>query len=186
MIGNSALKLHRKCVSILPARSNAGTGHLKRHQKSCRQKIDQAARFSLGLLTILMILCITRTINLIFLDLTELCRLIASLDLPLGIGEIEAWEDYIVRAHNPRFVKVSRQTTTRDLSKLFTERHNMLKNSMLSAASSLALTSDIWSSNAKEDYISVVAHFVSADWELQKKVIRLRLIEVKHTGEKYC
>ena len=56
-------------------------------------------------------------------------------------------------------------------------------NSMLSAASSVALTSDIWSSNAKEDYISVVAHFVSADWELQKKVIGLRLIEVKHTGE---
>ena len=59
----------------------------------------------------------------------------------------------------------------------------MLKNSVLPAASSVALTSDIWSSNAKEDYISVVAHFVSADWELQKKVIGLRLIEVKHTGE---
>ena len=45
----------------------------------------------------------------------------------------------------------------------------MLKNSVLSAASSVALTSDIWSGNAKEDYISVVGHFVSADWELQKK-----------------
>ena len=45
----------------------------------------------------------------------------------------------------------------------------MRKNSMLFAASSIALTSDIWSGNAKEDYISVVAHFVSADWELQKK-----------------
>ena len=59
----------------------------------------------------------------------------------------------------------------------------MLKNYVLSAASSVALTSDIWSGNAKEDYISVVTHFVSADWELQKKVIGLRLIEVKHTGE---
>jgi hypothetical protein len=54
---------------------------------------------------------------------------------------------------------------------------------MLSGASSVALTSDIWSSNAKEDYISVVAHYVSADWELQKKVIGLRLIDVKHTGD---
>jgi hypothetical protein len=89
--------------------------------------------------------------------------LIARLDLPLGISEMETWEDYIVHAHNPRFVKVSRQTTTRDLSKLFIECRNMLKNSVLSAASSVALTSDIWSGNAKEDYISVVAHFVSAD-----------------------
>ena len=97
---------------------------------------------------------------------SKLYRLIARLDLPLGIGETEAWEEYTVRAHNPRFVKVSRQTTTRDLSKLFTERRNILKNSVLSDASFVALTLDICSSNAKEHYISVVAHFVSADWEL--------------------
>ena len=93
-----------------------------------------------------------------------------------------AWEEYIVHAHNPRFVKVSRQSTTRDLAMLFTERRDVLKNSVLSAASSIALTSDIWSGNAKEDYISVVAHFMNADWELEKKVIGLRLIEVSHSG----
>jgi hypothetical protein len=54
---------------------------------------------------------------------------------------------------------------------------------VLAGASSVALTSDIWSGNVKEDYISVVAHYVSADWELQKKIIGLRLIGVKHTGE---
>jgi len=53
--------------------------------------------------------------------------LIARLDLSLGIGDTEAWEDYIVRGHNHRFVKVSRQTITRYLSKLFIERRNMLK-----------------------------------------------------------
>ena len=89
--------------------------------------------------------------------------MIARLDLSLGIGETETWEDYIVRAHNARFVKVSRQTTTRDLSKLFTECRNMLKNFVLSTTFSVALTLDIWSSNAKEDYISVVAHYVSVD-----------------------
>ena len=35
---------------------------------------------------------------------SELCRLIFRLDLPFGIGEIEAFEDYIVHAHNHRFV----------------------------------------------------------------------------------
>jgi len=94
---------------------------------------------------------------------SELCRLITRLDLPLGIGEIEAFEDYIIRAHNLVFVKSSRRTTTRDLDKLFNERRDVLKNYVLSAASSLALTSDIWSGNAKEDYISVVAHYVNAD-----------------------
>jgi hypothetical protein len=58
---------------------------------------------------------------------------------------------------------VSNNTTTRDLAKLFNERRKILKNHVLAGASSVALTSDIWSGNAKEDYITVVAHFVSAD-----------------------
>jgi hypothetical protein len=62
----------------------------------------------------------------------------------------------------------------------------VLKNYVLSAASSVALTLDIWSGNVEEDYISVVAHYVNADWELQKRVISFRLIEVKHSGEKHC
>ena len=32
------------CKSRLSARSSAGTGHLIRHQKSCRKKVDHAAR----------------------------------------------------------------------------------------------------------------------------------------------
>ena len=35
---------YKMCKNTLSARSNAGTGHLKRHQKSCRQRTDQAAR----------------------------------------------------------------------------------------------------------------------------------------------
>jgi hypothetical protein len=56
-------------------------------------------------------------------------------------------------------------------------------HSLLPACSSVSLTSDIWSDNAKEDYISVVAHYVGADWELHKKVIGFRLIEASYNGE---
>jgi hypothetical protein len=34
----------KMCKQMLSVRSNAGTGHLKRHHKSCRQKTDQRAR----------------------------------------------------------------------------------------------------------------------------------------------
>ena len=34
----------KMCKQTLSARSNVGTGHLKRHQKSCRQETDQDAR----------------------------------------------------------------------------------------------------------------------------------------------
>jgi hypothetical protein len=171
----------RLCKTRLSARSSAGTGHLLRHQKACRKKVDHAARVQSRLAFNPDGSLHNWEYDPIF-SRTELCRLIARLDLPLGIGETHAWEDYIARAHNPRFTKVSRQTTIRDLLKLFTERRNVLINSVLPATSSVALTSDIWSGNAK-DYISVVCHYVNADWELQKRVIGLRLIEDRHTGQ---
>jgi hypothetical protein len=99
----------------------------------------------------------------------ELCRLIARLDLPLGIGETQSWSDYIENAHNPLFKGVSRQTTTRDMAKLYEEQRAMLLTNDLPAASSVSLTSDIWSGNAKEDYISVVCHYVNKEWEIEKK-----------------
>ena len=169
------------CSKRLSARSCSGTGHLIRHQASCRKKVDHAHRVQSRL-------ALNRDSfrNWVYdpaVARTELCQLIARLDLPLGIGETQAWEDYITRAHNPQFVKVSRQTTTRDLGKLFADRRDVLMKSVLPAASSVSLTSDIWSGNAKEDYVSVVAHYVNSDWELQKRVLGLRLIEVKHSGE---
>jgi hypothetical protein len=53
---------------------------------------------------------------------TELCRLLATVDVPISFGECVVFEEYIKNAHNPKFVAVSTQTTTRDLAKLFTER----------------------------------------------------------------
>jgi ABC-type uncharacterized transport system YnjBCD permease subunit len=62
----------------------------------------------------------------------------------------QAWEDYIKNAHNPRFQKVSRQFTTRDMHKLFAKECPLLMHSVLPAAISVSLTSDIWSGNGKE------------------------------------
>jgi hypothetical protein len=101
---------------------------------------------------------------------TQLCRLFARLDLSLFFGDCDAFEEYIKIANNPRFSTILRQSTTRDLVKYYTDHHNKIIET-LAAASSIALTSDIWSGNAKEDYLSVVVHFVSADWELEKRII---------------
>ena len=47
---------------------------------------------------------------------------------------------------------------------------------------SVALTSDIWSGRAKQDYVSVVAHYVDGDWNLQKRIIGFSLLDVAHNG----
>jgi hypothetical protein len=59
----------KMCKSTLSPRSTAGTGHLKRHKKSCRLKIINVLGFNLDIFTILIVLCITKTINVMLLDL---------------------------------------------------------------------------------------------------------------------
>ncbi|BAF06121.1 Os01g0741800 [Oryza sativa Japonica Group] len=113
---------------------------------------------------------------------TELVKLIAREDLPLCFGESAAFEEYIQKAHNPRFCSVSRQTTSRDVFKVFDSQRAMLIET-LKSISSVALTSNIWSGNAKEDYLSVVAHFVNSNWQLGKRILGLVLIDVSHTAE---
>jgi hypothetical protein len=49
------------------------------------------------------------------------------------------------------------------MAKLFIECRDVLKNFVLPSTHSVALTSDIWSSNAKKYYISVVAYYVSTN-----------------------
>jgi hypothetical protein len=101
---------------------------------------------------------------------TQLCRLLARLDLPLSKGETNAFEEYIRIAYNPKFTLVSRQTTTRDFGKYFMSRRDELIESF-KFVSSVGLTSNIWSGNAKEDFISVVSHYVNVDCQLEKRII---------------
>ncbi|BAH93429.1 Os06g0258800 [Oryza sativa Japonica Group] len=114
--------------------------------------------------------------------ISELVKLIAVEDLPLNFSQSPAFEEYIQNAHNPRFHAVSRQTISRDVFKYFDKSRVMLIERFKSV-NSVALTSDIWSGNAKEDYLSVVAHFVNSDWQLEKRILGLVLIDVKHTAE---
>ena len=65
----------------------------------------------------------------------------------------------------------------------YNERRNKIKELFSTCTFSMALTSDIWSGRAREDYLSVVAHYVNDDWVMKKRIICLKLIDVVHTGE---
>jgi hypothetical protein len=74
----------------------------------------------------------------------ELVRLLARLEIPISLGENAAFEHYIRIAHNPKFVPVSRQTTTRDMVKYFTNRKAKLVETLSSSdVNCVCLTSDI-------------------------------------------
>jgi hypothetical protein len=182
----NAAKCHY-CKSQLTA--EGGTGHLHRHCIACASKAERASRPQ-SLLQFNGDGFLRSWDYNVATAHTELCRLIATLDLPLGFRGHPAFERYIRRSHNHRFRSVCRQTTTRDFVKFFKQCRTVLIDLLQSSVSSVALTSDIWSGNAKEDYISVVAHFVNVDWLLEKRVIGTRLIDVSHScsniAERVC
>ncbi|CAN6270701.1 unnamed protein product [Urochloa humidicola] len=114
---------------------------------------------------------------------TQLVRLIARLDLPISMGESEAFEEYIKIAHNPKYTKMSRQSTTRDIEKYFSDCKAKLVENFVTSVNCVSLTSDIWSGNAEDDYLSVIAHYINSDWQLEKRVLGLILIDVSRSGQ---
>ena len=69
------------------------------------------------------------------------------------------------------------------MAKFFTDRKaKLVENHSSSSVNCVCLTSDIWSGNAKEDYLSVVVHYINSDWQLEKRVLGLVLIDVSHNG----
>ncbi|BAF17993.1 Os05g0521800 [Oryza sativa Japonica Group] len=171
----------RICRQILSARSSGGTGHLKRHAESCAKK--QGIQLRQQQLMVNPDGTVRSWEYDPMVARESLVRLIARQDLPLNFGESPAFEHYIQQSHNPRFKAVSRQTSTRDLENVYHKEATALKELFSTCTFSVSVTSDIWSSGAREDYLSVVVHFVDDDWQLQKRVLGLRLIDVSHTGE---
>ncbi|XP_040188247.1 E3 SUMO-protein ligase ZBED1-like [Rana temporaria] len=52
----------------------------------------------------------------------------------------------------------------------------------LSQASSVALTTDGWTSRGTESYITITAHFITADWEMRSPVLQTRPLYESHTS----
>lgn len=53
---------------------------------------------------------------------------------------------------------------------------------ILSSVSSVSLTTDIYTSDANDAYITITAHFLSASWEMKSFVLGTREFPGSHTG----
>ncbi|KAE8819308.1 hypothetical protein D1007_02807 [Hordeum vulgare] len=174
----------KMCHKELTGEAKGGTGHLKRHLDA-HNKADATSASSLAVQTQLRFNTDGTVSNFVYDPCVQregLCRLIASNDLPLGFGETDGFVKYIQTCHNPNYRPVSIQTTSRDLKKLYQTGKDKIKDDFSTCTFSVSLTSDIWTGGAKQDYISVVAHYVNEYWHLQKRVIGFELIDVSHSG----
>ena len=59
----------------------------------------------------------------------------------------------------------------------------LLANKLQSDAFSLALTTEIWTSNSTEAYISLTCHFLTSQWEFVDFVLAIKSFPDHHTDE---
>ena len=111
-----------------------------------------------------------------------LIEMIATDLQPISIVEDKGFLKY-TSLLDPRYEPPSRRTLTR---RLLPEKYQEVKKSLeqkLAEIPSLALTTDIWSSNQGMSYCCLTAHSISKSWELESFVLETFNFNKDHTGQ---
>ena len=120
--GRKVVARCKRCKKEYTGEAKGGTGHLKRHVES-HAKADEKSVSSSAAVQTQLSFNPDGTVRNFTYDANVygegLCRLTASNDLPLGFGESDGFVEYIQTYHNPNYRPVSRQTTNRDIKKLY-------------------------------------------------------------------
>ncbi|KAM0864487.1 hypothetical protein ACQ4PT_043886 [Festuca glaucescens] len=102
-------------------------------------------------------------------------------ELPFAFGEKPGFRKFMAKAC-PRFNVPSRRTTTRDAVRCYFKEKAMLKKFFKDSCQMVCLTTDCWTSQQQDGYMTVTASFIDENWNLHKKVINFFLIK-GHKGE---
>ncbi|KAI3437216.1 uncharacterized protein J3R85_005656 [Psidium guajava] len=91
-------------------------------------------------------------------------------ECPFKFIENEAFQIFLHRLQ-PRFVIPSRNTLRHDCYKLYLEEKSKLRKYFSETSPRVCLTTDTWTSCQNLSYMCLTAHFIDADWKLQKKIL---------------
>nr|XP_027086500.1 zinc finger BED domain-containing protein RICESLEEPER 2-like [Coffea arabica] len=86
-----------------------------------------------------------------------------------------------MKAVSPFYKKINRQTVKEDCVTAFMLEKRRLRN-ILKGANRISITTDLWKSGQKIQYMVVTGHFVDSDWVLQKRVLNFCNVPPPHTG----
>jgi hypothetical protein len=78
-------------------------------------------------------------------------------------------------------MKVLVERLKNECMKVYESEKDLLKKT-LREAESISLTTDLWTSNQNFQYMSLVAHYIDVNWELQCRVLNFVELDPPHTG----
>ncbi|KAM0901021.1 hypothetical protein ACQ4PT_020228 [Festuca glaucescens] len=102
-------------------------------------------------------------------------------ELPFAFGEKSGFRKFMAVAC-PRFNVPSRRTTTRDAIRCYFKEKAMLNKFFKDSCQMVSLTTDCWTSQQQDGYMTITASFIDENWLLHKKVINFFLIK-GHKGD---
>ena len=82
----------------------------------------------------------------------------------------------------PKFHVPSRITVARDIYNLFSKERAKLKEEFRVAGQRVCLTTDCWTARTQISYMCITAHYIDANWNLQKRIINFCQI-ANHKGD---
>jgi hypothetical protein len=99
-------------------------------------------------------------------------------ELPFAFGEKPGFTRFMAVAC-PQFDLPSRRTCTRDTAQTYFEHKGKLKIFFQEQCQRVCLTTDCWTSQQQESYMTVTTHFIDNDWCLHKKIISFFKVKSK-------
>lgn len=101
--------------------------------------------------------------------------------VPLSIVEAEGFRK-LLGIVSPDYKIPCRNTVrTRIVKRYDEEKETLLSN--LKDIEGAAITTDSWTSNSTESYMTVTEHHITEDWSMQANVLMTRAMPERHTGE---
>lgn len=102
-------------------------------------------------------------------------------ELPFALGEKSGFRKFMSKAC-PRFQVPSRRTSTRDIVCLYFQERAKLKKFFKDSCNRVCLTTDCWTLQQQDSYMTVTASFIDQNWDLHKKVISFFMVK-GHKGD---
>ena len=168
----------KKCGKVYIAAGSYGTRNLKRHLKVCSRK-DTTNVGQLILGQNAMSISSPKFDPATFREL--LCAAITMHKLPFRFVEyVGIWAIFSYLCVD--VPNTSRHTTKNDMVKMYKREKERMKSVLTSVPGRVCLTSDLWTSIATDGYMCVTAHFIDANWVLQKRVLNFCFMPPPHNG----
>ncbi|XP_052786338.1 E3 SUMO-protein ligase ZBED1-like [Mya arenaria] len=101
--------------------------------------------------------------------------------LPISIVESQGFRDLL--AYVAPSYSVPRRTTIRSRIMARYDEERAALAERLESVPITSITTDTWTSNATDSYITVTEHHVTADWEIEFNVLMTREMPERHTGD---